>query len=60
MAVKEKVGVHMNLYKDDVEIFEEIFGKEHGTFSRITREFFHNFVLKSEFDKKKRKGVEDE
>jgi len=51
----EKVSKHMNLYKKDVEAFEKMFGEEHGLFSQVTREVFHNFIEKELFMKKKKK-----
>jgi len=47
MAVRAKVDKHLNLYKNDVEDFEELYGTEHGIFSRLTREMFHTYMEKA-------------
>lgn len=54
MAAREKVDKHLNLYKNDVEDFEEMYGTEHGLFSRLTREMFHIFMEKARWDKKEK------
>lgn len=55
MAERAKIDKHMNLYEGDIEDFEEMYGVEHGIFSRLTREMFHNFVQKSKHELKKEK-----
>lgn len=53
MAEKAKVDKHLNLYKIDVKNFEEMYGTEHGIFSRLTREMFHTFMEKARWEKEK-------
>jgi len=54
MAERAKVDKHLNLYETDVKNFEEMYGTEHGIFSRLTREMFHTFMEKAKWDKKKK------
>jgi len=54
MEERTKIDKHLNLYKNDVKDFEELFGTEHGIFSRLTREMFHTFMEKVRWDKKNR------
>ena len=53
MAEKVKVDKHLNLYKTDVNNFEELYGTEHGIFSRLTREMFHTFMEKKKKEREK-------
>lgn len=57
MAERAKVDKHLNLYETDVKNFEEMYGTEHGIFSRLTREMFHTFMEKARFEeRRKEKG----
>jgi len=59
MAERAKVDKHLNLYETDVKNFEEMYGTEHGIFSRLTREMFHTFMEKALWDKRKMKEIEE-
>jgi len=59
MGKKVKIDKHLNLYKNDIEAFERMYGTEHGIFSRVTREIFHNFIEKQKYERRKREEKED-
>lgn len=60
MEESVKVDKHLNLYKADVKNFEKMFGTEHGIFSRLTREMFHNFMEKARWDERRNEKTTEE